>query len=232
MRRWLPLALILTGALLGLILLRDRLGFDTLAENREALLAWRQANPLAAPLLFIAAYVAIVAFSIPGSIWVTLTGGFLFGLVPGALYNVTGATLGALVLFLAVRAGPGERLRERIDASDGRVQRLSEGIRANQVPMLLTMRFLPVVPFFVANLIPAFLGVSAWRFVWTTFVGIIPGGLVYTSLGAGLGEVFARGERVDPGVILTPAVLLPLIGLAALSLMPVVVKRIRGARDD
>ncbi|MFN4099597.1 MAG: TVP38/TMEM64 family protein [Pararhodobacter sp.] len=229
MRRWLPLALILAGAVLGIVFLRDWLSFQALAEHRETLLAWRDANPLTAPALFILAYVLVVAFSIPGAIWVTLTGGFLFGLFPGALYNVTGSTLGAVALFLAVRAGLGERLQARIDASDGRVKRISDGIRENEVPMLLSMRLIPALPFFVANLIPAFLGVGVWRFAWTTFVGIIPGGLIYTSVGAGLGEVFARGEQPDLGIIFTPSVLLPLLGLAALSLLPIVLKRFRSA---
>ena len=179
------------------------------------------------PLLFTGAYALIVAFSVPGAIWVTLTGGFLFGLFPGVLYNVTGATLGAVALFLAVRAGLGEGMRRRIEASDGAVRRLSDGIRANEVPVLLTMRLVPVVPFFIANLITAFLGVATWRFAWTTALGILPGGLVFTSVGAGLGEVLARGEAPDLGVIFQPHVLGPLLGLAALSALPTVLKRLR-----
>ena len=229
LRRWLPLMVIATGAVLGFILLRDRLSFETLAANHDALLAYRDANPLLTPALFIAAYVVVVAFSIPGAVWVTLTGGFLFGVFPGVLYNVSGATLGALLLFLAVRAGLGERLRARVDTSDGAVRRLSDGIRANEVPVLLSMRLIPAVPFFIANLIPAFLGVAVWRFVWTTLLGILPGALVYTWVGAGLGAVFARGETPDLGVIFEPYILGPLLGLAALSLLPLVLKKLRRA---
>jgi len=227
LRRWLPLTLILTGAVLGVVFLRQQLSFEALAENREALLAYRDAHALLMPALFVAAYALIVAFSIPGAVWVTLTGGFLFGLFPGVLYNVTGATIGALALFLAVRTGLGEGLRARIDASDGAVRRLSDGIRANEVPVLLSMRLIPAVPFFVANLIPAFLGVATLRFAWTTLLGIIPGALVYTWVGAGLGEVFARGESPDLGIIFEPYVLGPILGLAALSLLPVLLKRRR-----
>lgn len=228
LRRWLPLMLIATGAVLGLVFLRDRLSFESLAENRAALLAYRDAHPRLTPALFVAAYGLIVALSVPGAIWVTLTGGFLFGLFPGVLYNVSGATLGALALFLAVRAGLSEGLRARIDASDGAARRLADGLRANEVSVLLSMRLIPVVPFFVANLIPAFLGVRAARFAWTTVVGIIPGALVYTWVGAGLGAVFARGERPDLAVIFEPYVLGPILGLAALSLLPVLMRR-RGA---
>jgi uncharacterized membrane protein YdjX (TVP38/TMEM64 family) len=227
MTRYLPLALVILAASLGAVLLRDHLGFEALRDNRETLLALRDAYFLPVSLAFVLAYTAIVALSLPGATIATLTGGFLFGLFPGALYNVLGATLGAVAIFSAVRLGLGNALRARIDASDGAVRRLSDGIRANEVPVLLSMRLIPALPFFVANLIPAFLGVALWRFAWTTFVGIIPGGVVYTWVGAGLGEVFARGETPNMGIIFEPAILGPLLGLAALSLVPVVIKRVR-----
>lgn len=227
LRRWLPLALIAAGAVVAFVLLKDRLGYEALAEHSAALTGYATAHPLLTPALFIAAYAVLVALSVPGAIWATLTGGFLFGLFPGVLYNVTGATLGALVLFLAVRAGFGERLRARLDASDGAARRLSQGLRENEVSVLLSMRLIPVVPFFVANLVPAFLGVPALRFAWTTFLGILPGALVYTWVGAGLGEVLARGERPDLSVIFEPYILGPILGLAALSLLPVLTKRKR-----
>lgn len=228
LRRWLPLALILAGAVAGLVAFGDSLSLDALRDNRAALLAWRDGHPVAAPVLFVALYAAIVAFSVPGAIWVTLTGGFVFGLFPGVLYNVTGATLGAVALFSAVRAGLGERWRTRL--AEGKAQSLAAAIRDNEVPVLLTMRLVPVVPFFLANLIPAFLGVALMRFAWTTLVGILPGALVYTWVGAGLGEVFATGGSPDLGLIFRPAVLAPLIALAALSFLPVLLKRRQGGR--
>jgi uncharacterized membrane protein YdjX (TVP38/TMEM64 family) len=224
-RRILPYLALAVLALVGWIGLRDHLTFDALAQNREALLAVRDAHFVATVAGFMLAYVAIVAFSLPGASLATLTGGFLFGVFPGALFNVTAATIGAVLIFAAVRLGPGEALRARIDASGGAAHRLSTRIRENEVPVLISMRLVPVLPFFIANLIPAFLGIAVWRFAWTTFVGIIPGGVIYTSVGAGLGEVFARGETPDMGIIFQPHVLGPLLGLAALSFLPVVLKR-------
>jgi uncharacterized membrane protein YdjX (TVP38/TMEM64 family) len=89
------------------------------------------------------------------------------------------------------------------------------------------MRLVPVFPFFVANLAPAFLGVGLRNFALTTFFGIIPGGLVYTSIGAGLGEVFARGETPDLGLLFEPAVIGPILGLAALAALPILIKLLR-----
>jgi uncharacterized membrane protein YdjX (TVP38/TMEM64 family) len=228
--RRLPLIVILVVAAIGAIALRDVISFEALAQNRDALIAFRDANYLATVLVFIALYVVVVAFSLPGATIATLTGGFLFGTFPGALFNVTAATLGATIIFLAARWGLGERLAARMDASEGRVKRIKDGIDRNQWEMLFLIRLVPAVPFFVANLIPALVGVPLSRFVITTFLGIIPGAVVYTSVGAGLGEVFARGETPDLGIIFEPQILLPILGLAALAALPIVIKAVRGQK--
>ncbi len=226
--RRLPLALVALAALAGGWLLRDHLTFETLAANREALIAYRDANyPLAAGA-FVAAYVAVVAFSLPGATIMTLTGGFLFATFPGALYNVLGATIGAAAIFSAARWGLGERLAARMDAGDGLVRRIKDGIDENQWSMLLLIRLVPAVPFFAANILPALVGVPLPRFVVTTFLGIIPGAVVYTSVGAGLGAVFAAGETPDLGIVFEPHVLLPILGLCLLAALPIAIKAVRG----
>ncbi len=231
MARYLPLIVIAVVAAVGAFALRDYLSFDALRENREALLTFRDSNLVLTVLLFITCYVLIVAFSLPGAAIATLTGGFLFGTWAGSLINVTGATIGAMVIFQAARMGLGDKLKARMDASEGVVARIKKGIDENQWSMLFFIRLVPAVPFFVANLIPAFLGVPLYRFAVSTFLGIIPGSLVYTSVGAGLGEVFARGESPNLGIIFEPHILLPILGLCALSLLPVVIKKVTGKKD-
>lgn len=228
--RRLPLIAILVVALIGAVLLRDVLTFETLREQRETLLAFRDANYLLTVAVFILAYVTIVAFSLPGATIATLTGGFLFATFPGVLFNVTGATLGAICIFLAARWGLGERLAARMEASEGSVKRIKDGIDENQWSMLFLIRLVPAVPFFVANLVPALVGVPLSRFAISTFFGIIPGALVYTSVGAGLGEVFARGETPDLGIIFTPPILLPILGLSLLAALPILIKALRGRK--
>jgi uncharacterized membrane protein YdjX (TVP38/TMEM64 family) len=173
----------------------------------------------------------IVAFSLPGAGIATITGGFLFGTIFGAMFNVTGATIGAVLIFTAARMGLGEKLKARMDASEGMVRKIKDGIDNNQWSMLFLIRLIPAVPFFVANLIPAFLGVMLHRFVISTFLGIIPGSLVYSSVGAGLGAVFARGETPNFGIIFEPQILLPILGLCALSLLPIIIKAVTGKKE-
>lgn len=229
--RYLPLIAIAIVAAIGAFTLRDYLSFDALRDNREALIAFRDSNYLLTAVIFMLAYMVIVAFSLPGAAIATLTGGFLFGIFPGVLFNLIGATSGAVIIFLAAQWGLGEKLKERMDASDGMVAKIKQGIDENQWSMLFFIRLVPAVPFFVANLIPAFLGVPLYRFVISTFFGIVPGGLVYTSVGAGLGEVFATGEKPNLGIIFEPHILLPILGLCALSLMPIVIKKFTGKKD-
>lgn len=223
----LPLIIIGLVAIVGAVTLRDYLSFSTLAAHREALIAFRDANYAATALGFVAAYIMIVSFSLPGATVATLTGGFLFATFPGALFNVVGATIGATVIFQAARWGFGEKLGARLEASEGAVKRIKDGIDENQWSMLFLIRLVPVVPFFVANLVPSFLEVPLRRFVISTFFGIMPGAVVYTSVGAGLGEVFARGETPNLGIIFEPHVLLPILGLAALAALPVAINLLR-----
>lgn len=227
--RKLPFLVILAVAAVGAYALRDQLSFAALAENREALIAFRDAHYIVAVLAFMAAYVVIVAFSLPGATVATLTGGFLFGLFPGVLYNVLSATLGAVAIFLAARAGFGASVAASIEAKGGAAAKLQAGLRENEWSVLFLMRLVPAVPFFLVNLIPAFVGVALHRFAISTFLGIIPGTAVFTSIGSGLGEVFARGETPDLSIFFAPQVIGPILGLAALSALPILLKFFRKA---
>jgi uncharacterized membrane protein YdjX (TVP38/TMEM64 family) len=194
-----PFILIILAAAIGAFTLRDTFSIETLARHREALLAFRDAHYLLTVVGFLLAYVAIVA----------------------------AASTGAVLVFLAARAGFGESLSAKVAAAGGKAARLQASLRQNEWSVLLIMRLVPAVPFFLANLIPAFVGVRLSRFAITTFVGIIPGTLVFTAIGAGLGEVFAKGEVPDLGVIFSPPVLLPLLGLAILAALPIIVKTLQ-----
>lgn len=228
LRRLAPLILLALAAGAALWLVGDRLSFAELARQRAGLVALAEARPLLAGLGFVAAYALIVALSLPGAALASLTGGFLFGLFPGTLYNVAGATLGATAVFLAVRMGLADGVRARIEAGGERARRIAEGLRANEVSFLLTLRLIPVVPFFLVNLAAAVFGVGGWRFVWTTSLGILPGAAVYAWAGQGLGAVFDRGETPDLGLIFEPQILLPLLALGALAAVPAVVRLVRG----
>ncbi|MBK0327346.1 TVP38/TMEM64 family protein [Rhodobacteraceae bacterium F11138] len=228
--RHIPLLVILCVAIIGWFTLGDWLSFETLRRNREALLAFRDANAIGLAALFAAAYTIIVAFSLPGAALASMTGGFLFGLALGTGLNVISATIGACAIFLAARWGLGANLTARLNASEGRIKRVKDGLRDNEISVLFLLRLVPVVPFFVANLLPALVGVKFRNFAATTALGIIPGAIVFTWIGVGLGEVFDRGASPDLSLIREPHILGPILGLCALAALPIVIKGLRGRK--
>ncbi|MDT8326540.1 MAG: VTT domain-containing protein [Roseovarius sp.] len=225
-----PLAIILTVAVIGYFTLRDYITFDTLRDHRDTLLAFRDANYALMVLAFIGIYFAIVAFSLPGAAVASVTGGFLFGLGLGTVFNVTAASLGAITIFLAARWGLGQTLAAKIETSDGTLKKLKAGLNDNEISVLFLMRLVPAVPFFVANLLPALAGVKFVNFALTTVLGIIPGAIVFTWIGVGLGEVFDRGESPDLSLLWEPQIIGPILGLSALAAMPMLIKALRGKK--
>lgn len=228
--RHIPLLVILSVAVVGFFTLGDYLTFETLRDNREALLAWRDGHYWVMAAAFVAIYIVIVAFSLPGAAVASMTGGFLFGLFAGTVFNVVSATIGASAIFLAARWGLGEALTSRLESSEGTVRKLKDGLRENEISVLFLLRLVPVVPFFVANLVPALVGVKFRNFLLTTALGIIPGGIVYTWIGVGLGGVFDRGETPDVSLLWEPFVIGPIIGLCILAALPIVFKALRAKR--
>ncbi|HEX4893402.1 MAG TPA: TVP38/TMEM64 family protein [Hyphomicrobiaceae bacterium] len=224
-----PLAVfaVCTSAFFGLGW-HEYLTFEQLRDNRGALMSYVSAMPLTAVMLFLATYAVMTALSLPGGAVLTVAGGFLFGMWEGTFAVVVGATLGATALFLTARTALGDVLKARAGPW---LSRMEAGFRQNALSYMLVLRLVPGFPFFVVNLVPAFLGVPLRTYVLATFVGIIPGTFVFASIGAGLGSIFDSMEEFSIKGALTPEVILALGGLAILSLIPVVWKQIKRQVD-
>ena len=221
--RLLPLLALLVG--LGLFFalgLQHQLSCAALRDNRAWLGDWVAGHWLLAVLGFMAVYAAAVALSVPGAVVLTVAAGFLFGTAAATAMVVAAATAGATVLFLAARSAFRDLLQPRVGPWLARLQR---GFAENELNYLLFLRLVPLFPFFVVNLVPAFLGVRLRSFVIATFFGIIPGSFVFASVGAGLGSLFDTGRDCSLDNVLTPQIILALVGLALLALVPVVYKR-------
>jgi uncharacterized membrane protein YdjX (TVP38/TMEM64 family) len=228
-RFWLGLAAIALFIVIRQTGLGSYLSLDTLKTHREALTAWVEANRVIAALAYVGAYVIAVAFSMPGAVFLTLAGGFLFGAMFGTLLTVIGATIGATLIFLFAKTLFGANALDRFGAP---AAKLAEGIRKDAASYLLVLRLVPLFPFFLVNLVPAFVGVPLVTYVVTTFFGIIPGTAVFSLAGAGLGSVLDQGGAITPGSILTPQIIGGLVGLAALSLAAIPIKKRLAARED
>lgn len=223
LQRWLPLLILIAGFALFFILdLQRFVSLETLRENREALATWVEANGIWAPLAYIIVYALMVAFSVPGALVATLTGGFLFGTWAGGAYTIVGATTGATIVFLAARTALGDTLRRKAGPN---IRKMEQGFRENAFSYLLILRLIPLFPFFLVNLAPAFLGVPLRTYMAATFIGIMPGTFVFASVGNGLGALFEQGREPDVGIIFEPQILGPILGLAVLALLPVIYRK-------
>ena len=221
--RLLPLLALLIG--LGLFFalgLQDHLSCAALRDNRAWLGDWVAAHRLLAILGFIALYAAAVALSVPGAAVLTVAAGFLFGTPVATAMVVAAATAGSTVLFLAARSAFHDLLQPRVGPWLAKLQR---GFAENELSYLLFLRLVPLFPFFVVNLVPAFLGVRPRSYVIATFFGIIPATFVFASVGAGLGSLFDAGHDCSLDNVLTPQIIFALVGLALLALVPVLYKR-------
>ena len=207
----------------------DYLSFEGLRDNREWLQNRVADQGIVAIAVFIGLYAVSVALSLPAASLLTIAGGFLFGAVSGTGYVVVGATIGAVVLFLAARYAFYDLLQEKAGAA---VKKMEQGFQEDALSYLLVLRLVPLFPFWLVNLVPAFLGVKLGTYAIGTFLGIIPGTFVYALIGNGLDAIFDRGETPDLSVISEPAILTPIIGLAVLAMIPVVYKRIKARKQD
>jgi len=226
-RRLAPLAVLVAILVLFFALGLDRyVSVTALREHRDALAAFVTGHGALAGLIYVAIYAVAVAASVPGGAVMSIAGGFLFGTVLGALYVVIGATLGATALFLAARSALGDWLRQRLGKLG---ERMATELHDNAFGYLLVLRLVPLFPFWVVNLVPAFAGVSLRSYVTATFLGIIPASVVFTGIGSSLGAAFKANAVSD---LVSWRQLLPLVGLAVLALIPVAYRRwqTRGAR--
>lgn len=229
-RRWLrrlaPLALLAVAA--GIVFALDLhtyLRFEALREHREALTDFVAAHAVLAAVAYVLVYAVSTALSLPGGAVLSVAGGFLFGGLLGGGLVVIGATAGATLIFIAARTVLGDVLRERAGPW---LATMRAGFQRNALSYLLTLRLIPLFPFFVVNIVPAFLDVRLRTYVVATFFGIIPGALVFTFAGAGIGVVLDSGEEFHPSAILTPQILIALTGLGLLTLASVLYRRWRG----
>lgn len=237
LRRWLPLLVVL--ALLGIAWIMgwfEYISLSSLIMHREALGAFVSDNFLLGISAYILIYAGLVAISFPGASLLTIAAGFLFGGIVGGLATVIAATMGAVIIFEIARTSFGEAMQKRTGKF---VEKMRKGFQEDSFLYLLTLRLTPVFPFWVINIVPALLNMRVAPYALATFLGIIPGTLAYSYIGAGLDSVIMAQEEahpgcaaagtceIDPSSLITTEVLIAMIGLGLISLLPVIVRKFR-----
>lgn len=199
------------------------LSYESLQTHYEQIQFFVQLHPILSPLLFVSLYILSTTLSLPGAFILSLAGGFLFKMPFAPLYVVIGGTVGATLLFLIANTTIGSYFRQKAGPL---LQKFRVGFEKNGWSYLLFLRFIPIFPFWLVNLAPAFVGISLWTYIWTTFVGIIPGAYVFTQAGRGLSAIFERGETFSFDTIFNREIKIALVALALFSLTPILIKKI------
>ena len=226
--RFAPAVLLAAGlaAAIGSGVLRH-LSIEDLRASRYTLHGFVAAHPVGSVALYYAVYVGVVCLSIPGSLIMTLSGGFLFGPWIGGLAADVGCSSGAMVVYAVCRLTIGDSLDRR---ASPRIRAFEKGFRREAFLYLLTLRLIPVTPFWLVNLAAGLLGAPFRKFAVATVVGILPASVIYASLGSGLDKLFDRGEHLDAHFFMAPHIMVPLVGLALLSILPIIHHQWRGRR--
>ena len=242
--RFAPLAVVLLGASAVFATgAHQYLKPEALVENRERLQAFVTEHRVQAMLAYMGIYITAVTLSIPGAVFLTILGGFLFGWLVGGAAAVIAASIGAIGIFLIARTSIGDALLRR---AGQRIQRLAEGFRQDAFSYLLFVRIVPLVPFWVTNLAAAFFGVGLRTFALGTMIGLIPATFTFAVAGSGLDSLIAVQLEAQKACLaagnpncplnlglrdlVTPQLLGALAALGLMALVPVILKRFYGDR--
>ena len=194
---------------------------DFLQQSQARFAALREQQPLALAVGYFLVYVAVTALSLPGATIVTLAGGAIFGLGWGLLIVSFASSIGATLAFLTARF----LLRDSVQSRFGqRLAEVDKGIQKDGAFYLFTLRLIPVVPFFVINLLMGLTQMKAWTFYWVSQLGMLAGTAVYVNAGTQLGQLTSLKGIVSPG-LLGSFVLLGLFPLIARRIVEAVQKR-------
>lgn len=234
--RFLPILLLLVLAVAAYASgASDQFTLEGLRAHEASLRQTVAEHKAVAVAAYILIYGLVTGACLPVALIMTLSGGLLFGPWLGGAATVVGATLGALITYLAVRFAAAAWVRRRYDRSQGALRKVIDGFDRNVFAYILTLRLVPLFPFALVNVAAGLARAPVRAFIVATLMGAIPTSLIYTYLGAGLGKVFSGEAPLNAGLVLEPQVLIPLMGLAFLSLAPVVIshrrRRLAGPRS-
>ena len=192
---------------------KDFIRFETVTRNKEALIGLVQDHYLLSVIGFTMAFV-LTAFFVPGAIVLSLTGGFLFGVIPGVIYVNIGGTVGAALAFLSARYVMGQWIQRRYRSA---LKTFNEEVARHGRYYLISLRVVPVLPFFLVNYLAGLTKIPLKIFVGTTSLGMIPGSLVYTLTGQELETVNAAEDILSVRLVIAFSL------LAFFSLLPVII---------
>lgn len=219
--------ILLAAALVAFLILwfsglREMLSLENIQMKGEELKLFINGHYVISVAGFIALYIVVAAFSIPVAAVLTITAGYLYTFIIGALYVNVGATIGATLAFLFARYIAGDPLQQKYKH---KLKKFNDELDKNGASYLFTIRLIFVLPFFVVNLLAGLTKVKLRTFIWTTSLGILPSSLIYAFAGQQIATIKNIGE------IFSGRVLIAFVLLAAGAITPTIIKKIRGTNN-
>ena len=192
------------------------LSFSSLKEHQAILSANLESHPTLFRVSYFFVYILVAALSLPGAAALTLAGGFLFGVWEGCLLVSFASTLGATAAFLSSRF----LLRESVEKRFAKLLApIQQGVARDGAFYLLSLRMVPLFPFFVVNLAMGVMPIRPWTFYWVSQLGMLPGTCAYVNAGTQLSTLESPSQILSPSLIIAFSVLglFPLVSRVGLS---------------
>ena len=231
-RRLFLIVLIPTALVLGYVVSKNIFTFEYLNLYYSEISEYIENNYILSITGYVIIYFIVVLFCLPFAWFLTISGAILFGWIMGSILSVIAAGIGACAVFIIAKSIMKSFFKNKIESNEGMYNKFKNEINENAFFYLLSLRLMPVFPFVFINVAPAFFGIKFHIFAIATFVGIIPGSIVYSLLGYGAGEVVFRGRTEALGSLYSSEAVLGLIGLSIMTLVPIIIKKLKYLRRN
>ena len=203
-------------------LFRDDLTLAALAQHEAAFRKYQAAHPVLIYALAFAAYVAVTALSLPGAAGMTILYGWLFAFWRGLLLVSFASTTGATLAFLISRY----LLRDTMQAKfGGRLAKINAALEHEGPFYLFTLRLIPVVPFFVLNVIMGLTPIRVRTYWWVSQLGMLPGTAIYAYAGSAVPSLRQLADQGVGSIITFPL----LAAFALLGIFPLLIRKLAAA---
>ncbi len=206
------------------------LSLDGFNKYHRQVLDFEQRHVIEFTVAYVISYILLIALGIPGTILFDLLAGFIYGPIVGCALVLASYLCGAVLNFCIVRLLFKEAFHQKF--SHLRHLVLKEGGRRRTAMNLIGLRFIPVIPFWLLNILAAILDIPLLTFIFTTFIGIIPTSIIYVVIGHSVRDDLAGGKKLTADMFTDPTLWIPLVILALLILIPNIIKSLKQRKSN
>lgn len=192
----------------------DFLSYGNLQMYRDQIVRGYLNSPVLYIILYVVTYILVSALALPGAAMLSLLGGSVFGFGQGVILVILAATVGSTLAFLMSRYFFKEQIEARLK---DKIIKINNELEENGIYYLFFLRLNPIIPFVMVNSLMGLTNMKTWPFFYISFLGMLPGTLLYVNAGAQLSKITAPSDLLTANV---------LISFFAIGLFPLTIKKI------